>query len=149
MGIDSAEGFNHRLAVAKNVVDDESIAAVSGVDQDHLLKLRQHAGHVEMLPEPDVRKHFPAYVDQVPTFCEVDLVAAELNAFEDICKWQHEEIFTDRNQQTINNGEGQRQLESDGSSIVSRAGHIDRPAQHIDIAPNHVHAYAASRNIRY
>ena len=59
----------------------------------------------------------------------------------------HEAIGSDAEQDAVDNGKRQRQLDRERRPLAARRLNVDASAQRLDVAPHDVHADAAARQL--
>ena len=113
---------------------------------NYLLYVRAVPRNIKLLSQRNIRREVPAHICQIIAMRIFDILAGQLHAFLDSRQRQHEMVFTDLDQQAVDDRQGQRDFQGDGGAAATDTVHPDRTTQTIDAPLDHIHANPTSGN---
>src|SRR5579863_2432976 len=117
------------------------------MDDNYVFTLRTPVRLAEYFPQTDIRQRLPAQAQDADGLVG-NLVRRKLDAFADHFEGNDISLVVGDHGKAVDDGQSKRQANGDGRALAFRALNFDIAAQKFDIAPHHIHADAAPREIR-
>src|SRR5450830_673006 len=138
-----AEGLDHGLQFAEQLIDDQAGLLPALADYDYVAPARAARAQAEMAVQGNARQRLAAQVE----VALAELLGAGLHALGDHVQGNDKTVLADADLKTVDDRQRQRQADAEGATLAGQGIDLDDPAQLVDGAAHHVHADAASGEV--
>ncbi|BBP74159.1 hypothetical protein PHLH7_02630 [Pseudomonas sp. Ost2] len=140
-----AEGLDHGLQFAKQLVDDQPGLLPALADHDYVAAPGTAWCQAEMPVEGDARQGLAPQVEIALALAQP--LGAGLHAFGDHVQRDDEIVLADADLEAVDDRQGQRQADAEGAALAGHRVDLDHPAQLVDGTAHHIHADAAAGEV--